>query len=173
MGIPIVIVASGGLAVTEAESGFGTPVSVSEDGFGLPVTLVDSGGLPVVGAVSAPSAFATGALSFNGNVVDGETDTIGATVYRYVTVLAQAYDVLIGATASITINNHIAAVNDSGGEGTVYGTGTSAHPDVTASSRPGIMDVTANVAGAAGNAIVTTSTSLTATWGAPTLQGGA
>lgn len=118
-------------------------------------------------------AFATGALSFNGNVADTETVTIGATVYRYVTVLAQAYDVLIGGTASITIQNHIAAVNAAAGAGTIYGNGTLAQPDVTASSRPGIMDVTAKVAGPAGNTIATTSTSVTATWGAATLQGGA
>lgn len=119
------------------------------------------------------SIAATGALSFNGNSLDGETVTIGATVYRYVTVLAQAYDVLIGATASITINNHIAAVNQGAGEGTAYGTGTVEHPDVSAAASPGQMDVTAKVAGAAGNSIVTTSTSLTATWGAATLEGGA
>lgn len=118
-------------------------------------------------------ALASGALSFNGNAVNGETVTIGATVYRYVTALAQAYDVLIGATASITINNHIAAVNAGAGEGTVYGTGTVEHPDVTAASSPGKMHATAKVAGTAGNAIATTSTSVNATWGAATLQGGA
>lgn len=118
-------------------------------------------------------AFASGTLSFNGNVVDTETVTIGVTVYRFVAALVQAYDVLIGATASITINNLVAAINDSGGEGTVYGNGTSAHPDVTAASAPGVMNVTAKVAGVAGNSIATTSTSATATWGAATLQGGA
>lgn len=121
----------------------------------------------------AATSFATGSLSFNGNSLDGETVTIGATVYRYVSVLAQAYDVLIGATASITINNHIAAVTAGAGAGTVYGNGTAVHPDVTAAASPGKMDVTALVAGAAGNSIATTSTSLTATWGAATLQGGA
>lgn len=127
---------------------------------------------PFVGR-STPPAFATGTLDFNGNVANTETVTIGATVYRYVTVLAQAYDVLIGGTASQTIANHIAAVNGAAGEGTVYGTGTVAHPDVTASSAPGDMIATAKVAGAAGNAIATTSTAVNATWRAATLQGGA
>lgn len=141
-------------------------------------TYLDSAGIlrdtRLIGTVVAPSEFATGSLSFNGNVLDGETVAIGATVeYRYVTVLAQAYDVLIGATASLTILNHIAAVNDSGIEGVNYGNGTQAHPDVTAASAPGQMDVTANIAGVGGNSIVTTSTSLTATWGAATLEGGA
>lgn len=116
---------------------------------------------------------ATGMLSFNGNVLGDEEITIGSTVYRFVNELVFAYDVLIGASASITINNLIAAVNAAAGEGTVYGTGTVEHPDVTASTTPGEMNVTAKVAGAAGNSIVTTSTSLTATWGAGTLEGGA
>ena len=94
-------------------------------------------------------------------------------MYRYVTVLAQAYDVLIGGTASQTIVNHIAAVNGSAGEGTIYGTGTVAHPSVTASSAPGKLIATAKAEGPAGNSIVTTSTSVNATWGAATLQGGA
>lgn len=119
------------------------------------------------------SVAATGSLSFNGNALDGETVTIGETVYRYAVLLEQAYDVLIGVSASITILNHIAAVNDSGVEGVNYGIGTLAHLDVTASSEPGKMNVTAKVPGAAGNAIATTSTSLTATWGAATLEGGA
>lgn len=118
------------------------------------------------------ATFASGVLSFNGNAVDLETVTIGETVYRYVDVLAQAYDVLIGASASITINNHIAAINAEAGEGTTYGTGTVEHPDVTASTTPGDMNVTAKVAGVAGNSIVTTSTSVNATWGAATLEGG-
>lgn len=130
------------------------------------------GGLTQAGGAARP-AFATGALSFNGNAADAETITIGETAYRLVTALSVAYDVLIGATASITINNLIAAITAGAGEGTVYGTGTAEHPDVTASSRPGIMDATAKVAGAAGNSIATVSTSINATWGAATLQGGA
>lgn len=123
------------------------------------------------GGGSSPT-FAVGTLDFNGNVTDLDTITIGATVYRYVTVLALAYDILIGGTASQTIANSVAAVNGAAGEGTVYGTGTDAHPDVTASTVPGDMIATAKVAGAAGNLIATLSTSLTATWGAATLQGG-
>ncbi len=80
---------------------------------------------------------------------------------------------LIGGSASLTIANLIAAINAAAGEGTTYGTGTLAHPSVTASTRPGILDVTAKVIGPAGNTIATTDTVATATWGAATLQGGA
>lgn len=130
------------------------------------------GGLTQAGRTVTP-AFATGALSFNGNVVLDDQIVIGDRSYFMVEVLVAPYDVLIGATASITIQNLIAAITAGAGEGTVYGTGTAEHPDVTASSRPGIMDATAKVAGAAGNSIATTSTSVNATWGAATLQGGA
>lgn len=131
------------------------------------------GGAGFIGDADLPPAFASGALSFNGNAVDGETVTIGATVYRVVAVLSDPYDVLIGSSASLTILNLIAAIMAGAGEGTVYGTGTLAHPDVTAFSSPGIMNVTAKVEGAAGNAIVTTETMANASWGASTLQGGA
>jgi hypothetical protein len=49
MALPVVIVASGGMAVTEADNGIGLPVEIADNGFGIAVTIVDSGGLPVVG----------------------------------------------------------------------------------------------------------------------------
>lgn len=50
MSTPIVIVPSGGLAITEAANGFGMPVSVASNGYGIPATVVSSGGIPVVGS---------------------------------------------------------------------------------------------------------------------------
>ncbi len=125
--------------------------------------------------VTAPAAatFATGALSFDGNMANGELITIGSTVYKTVTSLVDPYDVLIGASASLTIANLIAAINKTAGEGTTYGTGTVIHPDVTASTVPGDLVATAKIAGTAGNSIATTTTSATSTWGAATLLGGA
>lgn len=49
MALPVVVVSSGGLPVSESTSGYGLPVEVSINGLGLPVTIVYSGGLPVVG----------------------------------------------------------------------------------------------------------------------------
>jgi hypothetical protein len=45
MGTPVVIVASGGIPVTETDNG--TPLTVADNGFGIPVTLVGSRGIPV------------------------------------------------------------------------------------------------------------------------------
>jgi hypothetical protein len=50
MGWPVVVVAKGGIPVTEASAGLGTPLSIATNGYGTAVTVVGSGGLPVVGS---------------------------------------------------------------------------------------------------------------------------
>lgn len=58
MGLPVVIVSSGGIPVTESTNSFGSPVTISMNGFGVAVSLVDSGGIPVVINLSpAPDGF--------------------------------------------------------------------------------------------------------------------
>lgn len=59
MSLPIVIVASGGIPVTESVSGQGTPVSVAANGMGTAVTVVASGGMPVVGSQQIQLSAAT------------------------------------------------------------------------------------------------------------------
>lgn len=60
------------------------------------------------------------------------------------------------------------------GAGVTYGEGTDAHPDVTgAANSTDAIDITANVAGVAGNAIATTTDAADAAWGAATLENGA
>ena len=54
MGLPVVIVPSGGLPVTEATNGFGLPVEIAANGFGIAVTIVASCGLPVIGTGGGP-----------------------------------------------------------------------------------------------------------------------
>lgn len=120
------------------------------------------------------SVAATGVLTLTGNAVNGETVTIGGVVYTFVTALASAFDVLIGAAATNSIDNLIAAINGAAGEGSTYGTGTTAHPTVGAAAGVGdTMDVTADTAGTAGNSIATTETMTAGSWGASTLEGGA
>lgn len=50
MPMPIVVVTSGGIPVTEAANGRGLPVVQASNGIGIPVVIVPSGGLPVVGS---------------------------------------------------------------------------------------------------------------------------
>lgn len=62
MGIPVVVVSSGGLPVTESASGLATPMEIASNGFGIPVTVVNSGGLPVAGVGVGPEAVTSGTL---------------------------------------------------------------------------------------------------------------
>jgi hypothetical protein len=81
MGMPVVVVSSGGLPVTEVASGFGLPVSVVSNGFGIAVTIVSSGGMPVVGSGAVPSAPVLSLISTTGSAVSLAIDidnTIGA-----------------------------------------------------------------------------------------------
>jgi hypothetical protein len=75
---------------------------------------------------------AVGHLFVAQNAQNNSTVTIGSTVYTFVTVLALAYDVLIGADEAESASNLAAAINVSGTAGTEYGVGTLAHPDVEA-----------------------------------------
>lgn len=116
---------------------------------------------------------ASGTLTLTGNAVANETVTIGTRVYTFKAALTGANQILIGATASDTLDNLIAAINASAGEGSTYGTGTVEHADVGAAAGTGdTMDITANTAGAAGNDISTTDTMTAGSWGHATLTGG-
>lgn len=102
------------------------------------------------------------------------TVTIDGHVYTYKTSLTGAADeVLIGASAAAALTNLKAAILDSGGAGTTYGTGTVAHATVIATTLTATtLLVVAKTAGTAGNAIATTKTSSHLAWGAATLVGG-
>lgn len=117
---------------------------------------------------------ASGVLSLSGNAVDAETVTIGSTVYTWESgALDAAYKVLIGATASDSIDNLIAAITGATGSGTLYAANTPAHPSVGAVAGTGdTMEVAALISGASGNAIATTETMTAGAWGAVTLTGG-
>jgi len=105
----------------------------------------------------ATATAAQGTLTLADNVTAGDEVTIGSITYKFVAEPAAAYDVAIAGSASDTIDNLIAAITAGEGVGTAYGTGTVAHPDVTAAAGQGdTMTVTALVKGAAGNAIGTT-----------------
>ena len=118
---------------------------------------------------------ATGTLTLSANVSNGDTVTTGTKVYTFETVLTNVDgNVLIGATASDSLDNLIAAINLGAGSGTLYAAATTANSFVTAAAGAGdTMDVTALLGGTQGNATATTETSATAAWGAATLTGGA
>jgi hypothetical protein len=126
---------------------------------------------------AAGTAAATGTLTGSGstNVSDGDTVTIGSTVYRFKTVMAQINDIQIAGigNSDTSVQNLIFAINGAGTPGTSYYTGTVANTQVSA----GILGshavtITALAQGLAGNSIASTKSSSVLSWGAATLSGG-
>jgi hypothetical protein len=116
---------------------------------------------------------ASNTLTLTGNAVAAEQVIIGNVTYSFRDVLVAAYDVLVGATASDSLDNLIAAINGAAGEGTTYGTGTVAHPDVTAAAGVGdTMTATVISAGEAGNLIETSETLTAGNWTYDNMYGG-
>lgn len=121
----------------------------------------------------ATLAPATGVLTLSGNAVAAETVTIGSKVYTWrAAVGATANEVLVGANASASIDNLIAAINGAAGGGSTYGSATVASTEVTAAAGAGdTMDVTATVAGPTGT-VATTETMTNGSFAAVKLVGG-
>jgi len=123
--------------------------------------------------ISASLYAAAAILTLSDNPADTETVTIEGVVYTFKTVLASAFDVLIGADEEESLANLMAAINEDAGAGTLYGTGTTAHPDVYSTGLPSPqVKVIARTAGTAGNAL-TVSETLDGSWDNATLTGGA
>jgi len=106
--------------------------------------------------------------------LDAETITIDTTVYTYKDTTAAAYDVKIGASEAVSLDNLKAAINASGvGDGTDYHTGTLVHPTVIATDNAATTQVIrARTIGTAANSIATTETGATAGWAAGTMGSG-
>lgn len=129
--------------------------------------------LTAIGIVQEVSSTSTGTLTMLANAAALETVTIGSAVYTFKAALSDPFDVLIGALASDSIVNLVAAIIAGVGEGITHGTGTTANPEVTAAIGAGdTMDVSALLAGDDGNSVVTTETGAHMEWGADTLLNG-
>lgn len=120
---------------------------------------------------------ALGTFTLTGIPLNNELVSIGSVGYTFKTALSVgptvANQILIGIDASACLDNLIAAINGGGGAGTLYSTGTVAHPFVSAAAGAGdTMSVVADAAGAAGNSITTATNSTVGSWGAATLTGG-
>jgi len=117
---------------------------------------------------------ASGTLEFGANPLDTETVVIGSQTYTFNTTLGGAGSVLIGIDQEASLDNLVAAVENGAGEGTLYGTGTTANANASAESQPGdIIGVFAIVPGTAGNSLTfTTSVTGATISGSGTLAGG-
>ncbi len=118
---------------------------------------------------------ATGVLtSDNTNVTDGDTVTVGSTVYRFKTTMAQAYDVKRDpSTADGSMGNLIQAINGTGTAGADYYAGTLPHPTVEAGALAAhAFTVTARSVLTLGADVATTEASSHLSWGGATMTGG-
>lgn len=148
---------------------------------GSTVLEIDLGGGVTAGRVAvnltANAVAASGTLTLVANPTANDTVTIGAKTYTFkASVTTTANEVKIGATASDSLDNLIAAITGGTGSGTLYGSATVASTEVTAAAGAGdTMTVTALVRGTGGNTIATTETLTNAgnVFGAATLASGA
>jgi len=117
---------------------------------------------------------AKGILTLTGQPLDTETVTIDTKVYTFQTVLTDVDgNVLIGATASDSLDNLIAAITLGAGSGTLYAALTTLHPTVSAAAGAGdTMDAASRLAGDQANLIATTEMLTNGSWGDATLAGG-
>ncbi len=122
----------------------------------------------------AGNAAATGVLTSTANYADGETVTIGSTVYTFKTALPTniANQVLIGANEAASITNLAAAINNTGTAGITFSNPNKPDPKVTAVAATHTLTVTAIRTGTAQNSVATTETAANASWGGVTLSGG-
>ena len=125
--------------------------------------------------IEAAQTYAEGYFTFEDIPTASETMTVGSETYTWVSALSTVgpNEVLIGADIDECINNIVAAINDSGGEGTIYGNGTDPNADAQADTfqTPQFV-VRATAVGAAGNSVATTDTMADGYFGATTLEGG-
>ena len=108
---------------------------------------------------------ATGNISFSANPADGDTVTVGETVYAFKTNPAASSDVAIGESADASSFNLFQAINGVK-EGGVK------NPLVSATSYGATVTVVAEVGGETGNSIALAATGSALSVSGPTLQGG-
>lgn len=120
-------------------------------------------------------ANASNTLSAIANPTAGKNVVIGATTYNFVASLTgAANEVMVGGNTAATLSNLAAAVNGGPGAGVAYGTGTVANTSAEAVATASTITFTAKVAGAGGNAIVTTTSDVNLGFSnAATMTGGA
>lgn len=124
------------------------------------------------------SVAASGVLTLTGNPLANDTVLTGTKTYTFTSPLgANDGDVLIGAAATNTIDNLIAAINLAAGSGSTYAAATTANDFISAAAGAGdTMDATALAEGTQGNSIATTDpidVGVVMSWANTTLTGGA
>jgi uncharacterized protein involved in response to NO len=115
---------------------------------------------------------ASGVVTFTGQPSNAETVTVGLQVYRFVTTLAQANDVLIGGTLAESIENLQLAVNSPTLDADAVHEDTFINYQVVAAITATTIEFVAQVEGESGNLIALSTTVTGASVSAATLTGG-
>lgn len=131
---------------------------------------------PQAGDTVAGARYAKGVLTLAANPANGETVVIAGRAYTFEAVFSNTVDfVLIGGTASDSLDNLINAINAGPGSGVTYGAGTTVNVSVSALAGDGdTMLLTAKALGTTGNAVTTMETlaAVGSQFAAGTLLGG-
>lgn len=128
-----------------------------------------------IGVTPDDSVKATGTLTASVNFSNAETVTLGSKIFTLQTTLTNVDGhVKIGATLTASLLNLKNAINATGGvSGTDYAAATTEHPTIEATaSNATTLSVRAKLGGTAGNALASTETATSASFGAATLTGG-
>lgn len=123
--------------------------------------------------MTAPT-YASQTLTLSGNAQNNETFVAGGKTYTWKDTLTGAENqVKVAATATLSRDNAVNAVNRGPGDGTAYSAATVANTQVSAAAGVGdTMVVTALDYGEVPNGYATTETMANASWGNTTLLGG-
>lgn len=156
----------------ELKPAYSYPLALNSTFAQFSVVGLDTAGKLAMATRGVDAAAAVGALTFSGVGTNNDTVTIAGREYTLVGTLADADDILIGASATATAANLTAAINGAAGEGSTYGTGTTPNEDVSATSSGADLTATALQIGAEGNDITTVESGTGASWAAVTLLGG-
>lgn len=148
-----------------------TPIDMGASAVGLAY-----GGVATLQVYTPTGVQATGTISLSGTPSDGDTFTIGGTVYTFKTSLTPtAGQVLIGGSASAAIANLFKALTGGDLAGTNYASGTSQAPStvyVSVPSSSNVITVTYKTTGTAGNAFTLVKSGSNLAVSGATLSGG-
>lgn len=140
------------------------------------ITIGSNSTQAITSNLGAVPAFET--LTLAGNAVNNETLVIDAKTYTWKTAITGGDDVdgnvKVGANASGSLDNLIAAINLASGSGSTYAANMTVHPTAYATAETGdAMDAIFKIAGTGGNGTTTTEAMTQGSWGAGTMSGGA
>lgn len=116
-------------------------------------------------------------LTASGTISNGDTVTIGDTIYTFKTTLSTgptvAYEVLIGVSTAVAMDNLKLAINGGSGIGTNYSTGTVAHTEVEATTNTDTTQVIAGIIpGRSGAEVTLSETGANLAWSGAAMSGG-